>query len=329
MHMKIACLDLYDRTVQDTLEECKPTGWELLFAKSYDKKDQEKIIKDADFILAGWSPVEKWKIDQSKKLKMIQKFGVGYEKIDIQTAKDKGIAVSIASGLNSEPVSELVILHILALYRRLLYLNETIHEGLWVKSEMRATSYQIFNKKIGIIGLGNIGKRVAKLIQSFGAEVIYYDAYRLTEKEEELLNVQYSNLHNLMSTADIITLHLPSTEETKNLIDKEKIDLMKKESILINTARGDLINEYDLFEALKNNQILGAGLDVFSEEPLPTNHPLLSLNNVVLTPHIAGTVYDNVKRMASHCFRNMELFLAGKEMSPRDVIVKGKVQEER
>ncbi|WP_051401583.1 2-hydroxyacid dehydrogenase [Advenella kashmirensis] len=289
-------------------------------ASSYEETHQRTLIAEADMILAGWAPVPAWMF-KGRYLRFVQKFGAGYDKIDLQAARDNGVGVAIASGMNADPVAELVVFLILAVYRRFRYLDETIRAGQWVKSEMRAKARSLSGKTVGIVGLGAIGRAVSGRVQAFDAKVIYHNRVRLGEQEETRLNVIYCTLDELIEKADILSLHLPLTPRTRGLICAEKIARMKSDAIIINTARGELIVEDDLVEALRSGRIMGAGLDVFGTEPIGVNDALLELDNVVLTPHIGGAVLDNVGNMAVHCFDNMTRFVRGEPLSASDVIV--------
>lgn len=322
MTYTVACLDVYEESVKEVLGRHAPKGYTLKMATSYEEASQRELIKGADFILAGWAPVPGWMFD-SPTLRFVQKFGVGYDKIDTAAAKVKGVGVAIANGMNAVPVAELVMLFILALYRKFRYMDRTMHEGKWVKAEMRSIAYSLRDKTVGILGLGFIGKEVSRRVQAFDATVIYYDKFRLSSERERQLGVKYVELDELFATADVVTLHLPFTQETNCLIDTKRLMQMKPSALLINAARGELVVEADLVEALRNGTIAGAALDVFTKEPIERNNPLLDLENAVLTPHVGGTVLDNVAHMARHCFRNIELYIGGKPLPMGDAIVEG------
>lgn len=322
MNHTVACLDVYDDTVRDVIRRCAPEGWTIKLADSYDDLHQKNLLAGAQIILTGWASVPAWMFD-APDLRLVQKFGAGYDKIDLKAARVKGISVAVASGMNADPVSELVVLLALGLYRKFRYLDETIRAGLWVKSEMRAKAYSLRDKNFAILGLGAIGKAVSKRVQAFGANVIYHNPVPLGAHEETTLNVRYCTFDELIATADVLSLHLPLTSDTHGLIDAVQLSRMKPSAILINTARGGLVVESDLVYALRHGGLQGAGLDVFENEPLAKDHALLGLDNVMLTPHIGGAVFDNVQNMATHCFNNMKLFAAGQPLPPADVIVNG------
>jgi len=317
----VACIDVYDEAiVKETIRKFAPPGWEIRMASSYDQAQQRTLIEGADIILAGWAPIPSWMFE-SPTLRFVQKFGVGYDKIDITAARKHGTGVAIANGMNAVPVAELVLLFILALYRKLLYLDGTIRAGKWVKPEMRSKTYSLQGKTVGILGFGFIGKEVAKRVQAFNAKVIYYDKFRRKPEEEAAANVRYVELDDLVAQADVVTLHMPSNAETRGLFDAKRMSKMKPTSLLINTARGELVVANDLVSALRNGKLMGAALDVYEVEPVDPSSDLFKVDNLILTPHVGGTVLDNVANMARHCFKNIELFLAGQPLPPGDVIV--------
>jgi D-3-phosphoglycerate dehydrogenase len=193
----------------------------------------------------------------------------------------------------------------LSLYRHIIPLNNSVASGIWERQVYIDKTYEINGKTVGLVGCGNIGRLVAKKIQSLGANVIYYDAYRMTPEREKELNIKYAEIKELLKQSDIISLHLPSTPATKGMINKDYLSQMKPSAILINTARGSIINEKDLYEALKNNWILGAGLDTLEQEPPSPDNPLLTLDNIVITPHVGGNTVDMNSIMVSHVVDNI------------------------
>jgi phosphoglycerate dehydrogenase-like enzyme len=238
-------------------------------------------------------------------LKLIQRWGTGYDGIDIKRAGELGISVGITRGINANAVSELVIALILALYRHIVPLHNRLISGIWDRQLYIEKTYEIKNKTVGIVGFGNIGRLVSEKLQGFGAKVIYYDIYRLSPETEKELNVKFASLTDLFSSSDIVSLHVPSTQETIGMVNKEIFSIMKPNAVLINTARGNIINEEDLYIALKSHQILGAGLDTFSQEPLSADSPLLSLDNIILLPHVGGNTVDMNSAMVERVVENI------------------------
>jgi len=215
---------------------------------------------------------------------------------------------------------ELTLLLILAVYRNLVAMHNGILAGQWPRNEFMRRSYTVNGKTVGIVGIGNIGRKVAKLIQAFDTDVQYYDVFRLSAEQEAALGVRYVTMDELLKTSDIVSLHIPLTDENKGLINKKTIALMKPTAVVINTSRGGLINEADLFEALKSDRLLGAGLDVFEHEPLEKGSPLRSLKNVVMTPHVGGNTVENNSNMARRAIENIVKVSSGKGMSAAELV---------
>ncbi|AHC51448.1 2-hydroxyacid dehydrogenase [Sulfolobus acidocaldarius SUSAZ] len=226
-------------------------------------------------------------------LKLIARTGVGVDetRVDLAEAKRRGIAITYNPGVNSPSVAEFTFTLILSLYKRIFKITNLVKEGEWAKGQNIFT-YELFNKTLGIIGLGNIGRRVARIGKAFEMEVLGYDLY--IKKSDE--GIRLTDLSTLLKESDIVTIHVPLTQETKNLIGEEQIRLMKPNAIIINTSRGGIIDEEALLKALKEKRIAGAGLDVLALEPPNPNNPLFSLDNVIITPHVAGVTHEAAER---------------------------------
>ena len=242
------------------------------------------------------------------KLKFIQKWGAGYDSIDMEEATKRGVLVSNTPGLNAFSVAEQTVMLMLCVYRNLINHYEFLKQGIWTKGRFMERTYSLKGKKVGLIGMGSIGKAVAKRVQSFEAEVFYYDPFRLSEEKETELHVTYLPLEELLRTADVVSLHLPLTPETTNLINAETLRLMKPTAILINAARGGLVDERALIGALERGELLGAGLDCMAGEPVGKEDPIFRAPNVTLTPHVGGVSMDLNGVMASAIVENVLRF---------------------
>lgn len=237
-------------------------------------------IKGASALVAGSDKVTRRVLEAgSPTLKIVAKQGVGYNTIDIKAAKELGIAVTITPGANSKSVADLTMGLVLNAARNISGMDRAIRNNEWY----RYTGYELNNKIIGIVGMGNIGGEVAKRAYSFGMKILAYDVYPRQDFIENY-NVKYVNLEEIFKQSDVITLHAPAVKETENMINKNTLNLMKPTAILINAARGELIDEDDLYEALKDKKIAFAGLDVYKNEPLK-NSKLKMLDNIVFTAH--------------------------------------------
>jgi glyoxylate reductase len=244
-------------------------------------------------------------------LKVISNYAVGYDNIDIQEATKRGVCVTNTPGVLTESVAEEVIALTMALLRRVVEGDRFIRSGKykgWEPDLLLGTGLK--NKEIGIVGLGRIGRWTARMAKAMGMKVIYFNRHRDEEFEEEY-DVSYHTLEQLLEQSDVVSLSVPLTSETKHLIDKKELKLMKKSAILINTARGEIVNQEVLIEALKEGWIAGAGLDVFEDE---SNIPqeLRSLSNTVLTPHIASATVESRLAMARIVIDNMNDVLEGR-----------------
>lgn len=192
-----------------------------------------------------------------------------------------------------------------------------MRRGEWLQWELRPTSFEIYGKTLGLLGLGRIGREVAKRARAFDANIIYFDMQRPDEAAEQSLGVSYRDLDDLLSEADIISLHVPSNASTRHIINAETLAKMKSTAILINTARGPLVDEKALAAALRSGAILGAGLDVFEVEPPARDNPLFGLPNAIVTPHIAAGTVDALRIKMNACFANMRRIVAGEEPADR------------
>lgn len=237
-------------------------------------------IKGASALVAGSDKVTKRVLEAgSPTLKIVAKQGVGYNTIDIEAAKELGIAVTIAPGANSKSVADLTMGLILNAARNISGMDRAIRNNEWY----RYTGCELNNKIIGIVGMGHIGGEVAKRAYAFGMKILAYDIYPRQDFIEKY-NVTYVSLEKLFKQSDVITLHAPAIKATENMINRDSLNLMKSTAILVNAARGELINEEDLYEALKNKKIGFAALDVYKNEPLK-NSKLTDLENIVFTAH--------------------------------------------
>jgi D-3-phosphoglycerate dehydrogenase len=317
----ISCLDVFTDAVQGAIRGVAPKGFAFRFAKSYDAAEQMDLVAAADFILVGGATLSGPMIERASRARLIQKWGIGVDKIDLAAARERGLPVAITAGANASPVAELAVGLMLAVYRLIALSDRKMRAGDWIKSQLRSSCYQIDGKTVGIIGFGAIGRMVAHRLRGFDANIVYYDIVRPPQILERALRARYVPLDELLAMSDIVTLHTPLTELTNQMIDAAAIDRMKAGAVLINTARGEIVDEAALEQALVSGKLRGAGLDTFAVEPIRDGHPFLKLDNIVLTPHAGGGVFDNVENVARHALGNMVKVLEGVELAAPDVIV--------
>ena len=270
-----------------------PTDFTVDYVES---REDYKKLHDADYTIIRTLNFNAEDIASMENMKLIQRWGVGYDTVDIQAAAEHGIPVAISYGINSTPVAEMTLALTLAVYRHLPVNTRNVMDGNWDRSYDKI-SYTIHGKTVGVVGLGNIGRKAAALYQAFGAQILYFDAFRLRPEDETARNVTYCPLDELWGKCDIISLHTPLTEETVHMVNQEVLAKMKDGAVLINTARAELIDLDALAEALRSGKLLGAGLDAIDED-IASHNPFLGMDNVVLSPHLGGNTADNVDATA-------------------------------
>jgi D-3-phosphoglycerate dehydrogenase len=265
------------------------------------------LVSGVNAIVAGVDEItEKVIANAMPTLKIIARHGVGVDNVDLVAANKYGVIVTNTPGANSIAVAELTIALMLALVRHITTINVKVRENNW----QRIMGIELNGKTLGIIGLGNIGCEVVKRLNSFNMKILAYDKYEKSEMIEKY-NITYVSLDKLLEESDFITLHLSVTDETKGIINKRNLEKMKESAMLINTARGELIVERDLYDALKNKKIAGAALDAFENEPL-RDSPFFELENVILTSHIGAYTAESVDRMATMAALEVVRVLNGK-----------------
>jgi phosphoglycerate dehydrogenase-like enzyme len=245
------------------------------------------------------------------KVRLVQLLSAGYDAVDIEAARRAKVPVANNGGANAISVAEHAVMLMLAVARRVVWQHQSVAGGRWRGNGPAPVMFEVYDKTLGIVGLGNIGRKVARRAQAFGMKVEYYDIKRLTEDEEDALGVKFRLLRELLSRSDFVSLHVPLNASTRHMIGAAELALLKPTAILVNTARGPVIDEAAMAKALAAGKLFGAGLDVFDEEPPPSDNPLFKLDNVVLTAHFAGPTFDNHVARFRNAFDNVERMLRG------------------
>ena len=270
-------------------------GYEIIentFGRPLTFTEIKDVIQDIDGVIAG---VDTWDENVFKiapKLKIISRFGVGVDNIDLVKAKQYGITVTNARG-STNAVAELTIGLMLSVLRNIPRLDSSTRKGCWE----RFVGCELSTQKVGLIGFGNIAQSVARKLKSFDVEIYAYDKYPDENKAKEL-DVKLVAFEQVLSECDIVSLHLPSFKETYHIIDEKVLNVMKDGAYLINTARGAIVDEKALYNALKSSKLTAAGLDVYEKEPVDMQNPLLQLKNVVLTPHTAAETSETIDKVS-------------------------------
>lgn len=308
--IRICVVGPFNPSMRAYLSEAFGPEYVLKYVGSYEEYTE---LYDADFIIIRTLELREQYIRELSRCKLIQRWGAGFDSVDIKAAGECGIPVAVTVGVNATPVSEMTIALMLAVYRNIVPMNASIMNGSWEREEFSKHSYTINGKVVGIFGMGNIGRKVARLAQAFGAKVLYYDPYRLSAEQEKELNVLYCEPDRVWKESDLISLHSPLTEETRYMANAGTLSLMKKNAVLINTARPELVDIGALAAELKSGHLLGAGLDAIDESIIHDN-PLKDVPNVVLTAHLGGNTVDNAFYMAQRCSEQIQAVFHGEKL---------------
>jgi len=273
-------------------------------------------IKDKNGLVCyPYDRIDRKVIDVASRLAAISTYSVGYDHIDVKYAKKKRIVISYTPEVLTRATADLTMALLLAVFRKIVEGDRLIHNDKWkvIFGPNEFLGTDLYKKTLGIFGMGRIGKAVARRARGFEMNVLYHNRTRLSRKEERKLGVQYCKLDELFRKSDVVSIHAPHNRETNEIINLKLLKKMKKTAFLVNTARGKIINEKDLVFALQKKIIAGAGLDVFSKEPIGSNHPLSKMENVVIMPHSGSSTVETRSKMAEICVKNLVLSLSGKK----------------
>jgi phosphoglycerate dehydrogenase-like enzyme len=294
--------------------ELLPNSLDAVVARPGSPEFQAALADAVCLVGYGESTMDDVFYQSAPKLKLVQLLSAGYDRCDIEAARRAGIPICNNGGANSTAVSEHAILLMLAVCRRLVWQHTNVAAGRWRGNAVEDVKlFELKGRTLGIIGLGTIGKKTARLARAFGMTVQYYDVVRLTEEQADDLDVRFALLEEVLRTSDIVSLHVPLSAETRHMMGAAQFRLMKPTAYLVNTCRGPVVDERALIEALANGTIAGAGLDVFDQEPPPPNNPLFSLPNVVLSAHFAGPTVENQYTRFRNAFDNCQRVIRGEK----------------
>jgi len=310
---KILFAPKQDPVVMEIARSLTPPGFELVEV-DFGTPQFIEAAADAEFYMGLARNMGGEFFRSAPKLKLVQLLSAGYDRVDVEAARKAKVPVSNNGGANAIAVAEHTVLLMLAVLKQLVRFHQDVVAGKWrPPASSESPVYELSARTVGIIGLGNIGKKVARRAAAFDARVQYHDILRLTEAEEDALGVRFVLLNELLRTSDIVTLHVPLNDSTRGMIGARELSQMKSGAILVNTCRGPVVDENALYEALKGKRLAGAGLDVLVEEPPAKNHPLFTLPNVTLTPHSAGPTWENWTARFRNGFDNIERVAAGRK----------------
>ncbi len=287
------------------------TGWEIIRARGpLNETDTLALVGDVDGYICGDDAITRKVLEKARpRLKVLSKYGIGVDKIDVKSCTEFGIPVLFTPGVNHTTVAEHTYLLLLALEKNLLFHTDSTRSGGW----KRKTGHELFEKTIGIIGLGRVGKEVAIRAKAFGMTPLGFDIHWDEQFAKEHGVKRAASLDEIFAASDYISLHTNLTPETRGMINAKAFARMKKSVLIVNCARGEIVDTTDLVAALKSGQVGGYGTDVLDKEPPPADYPLLKLPNVVVTPHIGSRTYESVVRQASTAVKNLILAMNGEK----------------
>ena len=316
----IVVLDAINPAVAERLRALLPDGFELTHATAAGDDHLAEIIAEADYAISGQVAVGGAVLRSAKRLKLLHKWGVGVDNLDIETARELGIQVARTTGSNSAAVAEFTIGLMICALRHIPHGHFGLQNGKW-RNWRGHSPFLLSGKTVGLVGFGAIGKAVAKLLSGFGCTILYSKPHRLDEDEEKELGVTFAEFPELLARADVVSLHCPLTPATNGLIDRGALTSMKPTAVLINVARGGVVVEHDLAWALRERVIHAAAVDVYEIEPLPADSPLLHIDNLTLTPHLGAMAADTFAPTVQRMFENIARVSRAEPIPALDSIV--------
>ena len=304
----------YTGTPWEILKSVVPEGFII---ETLEKLSYECLLRqasDADYLLvSGRLPIDEGVLSAAKHLKMIQRTGVGTEMLDMGAIKEHNIPVYVNAGVNARSVAEHTVALMLACLKRLPQINADTHNGVWKKQQQGLTTHELYGKIVALVGMGNIGRTVAAMLKPFGVKILYTDVFRQGADVENQFGLTYcESFEAMLPEADILSFHCPLTPENTEILNSRTIALLNPGAIVVNTARGKLINPNDLYEALKSGHVRNAALDTHYDEPINEGYNLAELDNVILTPHIGGLSYEAFQSMMAGAVENIMAFEEGR-----------------
>ncbi len=310
MPIKVVITSLdHGQDYNEYISELGKSGYDVTWTpvRNYSPEETVRVTKGYEVIMAGGEKYDRWALGQLRDtLKVLLRHGTGTDNIDITAATDLGIAVTYAPGRNARAVAEHCLGMMIGLTRKFVFYDREVRRGNWTIG----ISSELYGKTVGIIGFGSVGKWLARLLKGFDCRMLAFDK-QFDWASAEMLGAEQAEISEILHESDFISLQLPLTSQTAGSIGYDFFKQMKRTAFFLNTSRGKIVLEDDLVRALQEGIIAGAGLDVFSDPPLATNHPLRAMENVVLSPHTSAVTYESMKDMMDCCITDMNKFFSG------------------
>jgi phosphoglycerate dehydrogenase-like enzyme len=317
----VVVLDPISPQTAERMRALLPPGLQMTHSTARDEAHLQAMIADADYAISGQIAVGGAVLQAATRLKLLHKWGVGTDNFDLEAARRLGVKVARTTGSNAVPVAEFTIASMIGTLRGLADAAARLDRGEWNGANFARPSFLLSGKTVGLIGFGAIGQTVARLLGSFGCEVLYYQRRQADPAIEQALRARKVSVAELLTRSDVVSLHCPLTPETEGLIDRAALSSMKRTAVLINMARGGVVVEPDLIWALQERVIQGAAMDVFATEPLPPGSPLMGVDGMTITPHIAASSADTFDKTVQHMFTNIGHVSRGEPVPESDAVV--------
>ena len=317
----IVILDPITPQTAERMRGLLPPGLVLTHGTARDEAHLQSIIAQAEYAISGQIAVTASVLQAGRRLKLLHKWGVGTDNLDLEAARSLGIKVARTTGSNAVPVAEFAIGMMISTLRSLADAAARLDGGQWNGGNFVRPAFLLSGKTVGIVGFGAIGQAVAKLLSGFGCDVLYNQRRPADPAVEAALNARHVTVPELLAKSDVVSLHCPLTPLTAGMIDRAALSSMKPTAVLVNLARGGVVVEADLLWALQEKMILAAAMDVFETEPLPADSPLMGVAGLTITPHIAASTADTFEKTVLHMFGNIVRVSRGEAVAERDSVV--------
>ena len=300
------------KTVVDLAKSMAPAGFELVITDPGTPTFTEAIREAEYFLGFVRGGMDDAFFKSAPRMKMLQLISAGYDRVDIDACRHAKVLVANNGGANSVAVAEHTMMLMLAVMKQLAVQHANVMKGKWRVNFGDTRTFDLEGKTLGLVGLGNIGKKVARRARAFDMTILYYDIIRLTEDQEDALGVRFALLDELLEASDVVSVHVPLTSLTRGMMNGRTFAKMQQHAIFLNTCRGPVVDEEALFQALTTKQIAAAGLDVMEQEPPPADHKFFNLPNITITPHMAGPTVDNWPKAFRNGYDNIQRMHAGR-----------------
>ena len=311
----IALVHSHDRQIYKEITGHTPSGFATVGIDTrISLRDQVSAVADTEYLILSGTDLPD-EVLVACRPRLLQILSAGWDYLNVDLIRRLGVSVANNGGANSWAVADHAVLLILAVYHRLIEADTAVRSGRWREPLDGTNAFELAQKTVGVLGMGSIGRQVAKRLRAFEARLVYHDVIRQPSHAEQELELDFVSIDEMFRISDVITIHVPLIEQTHHLIGRALINLMKPTAVIVNTARGAIIDEAALIDALGSGRIAGAGLDVFETEPIQPDNPILNMPNVIVTPHSAGTNWDAWSRRAAFGYANVARFHRGEPAS--------------